>query len=241
MVSAKRVAALRRDADAEEVSGIHNLSLTTIKERRGGLEELSSVLRCISNEARDLVDSIDVPSGRSSSELPAEPVSKEEEMPPQTQEKLEQKLVVMSELIQKMAGPVSEALDEIYKSRRSRWVMLTVFSIMTFLNVAVSIYVVKENTHLVERVELLQSEFKAHLISSGLREAQVEQLIKLAQEHASSDETKAELRKLTELVNTPSKQALEAAGRAVQQGVPLDKAIRQAVTSSASHGAPKQD
>lgn len=220
--------------EQEEVSGIHTLSLNTIKGRRASLCELSSELKKVSSQARELVDSIDVPEVQASRDLPPPAVSEGDEvMPP---EKLEQKLIDMSELIQTMAGPVSEALDEITKSRRSRWAMLAVFMLMMVLNMGVSVYVVQENIHLVERIELLQSEFKAHLITSGSREAQLDQLIKLAQEHASSDETREELRKLSEFSDKPSMKALEAAGRAVQQGVPLDRAVRQALTST-SHDA----
>ena len=221
----------------EEASGIHTLSLNTIREHRATLVELRSSLKSIESEARELVDSIDVPRVRTSSDPPAEG----ESMPPMSQEKLEQKLVDMSELIQKMTGPVEAALEEIHQSKRTRFWSLGVFVFLVLLNMGVSMYMVAQNQHLVERIEVLQGEFKAHLISSGLREAQVEQLIKIATEHASTDETRAELKKLTELVDRPpTKAAIEAASRAVQKGVPLDKAIRQAVTST-SHDASNRD
>jgi hypothetical protein len=231
LVGAKKASDLQED---EDVSIIHTLSLDTIRARQAGLEDLSRALRCISEEARDLVDSIDMDPSRLSNELTPEPVivKEVELMPPHTQESLEKKLVDMSKLIQEMADPVARALSEIHKSRQSRMMMLAVFMLMMLLNMGVSVYVVNENTHLVERIEALQAEFKAHLVNSGLREAQIEQLIKITESHATSSETKAELKKLTEMVEKPSKQALEEAGRAVQQGVPLDKAVRQAASST---------
>lgn len=135
------------------------------------------------------------------------------------------------ELISKLIDPMTQALEEIKRSVFSRYMVLIIMGVMTLGVCGAMGFVLVQMQGVVEKMNEVSAQLALNQLHSGLTELQVDKLVKLAEETASSEPIRKKLKSILQ-IKSRSSGMLRDVIKEISQNGDLTKKMIQVSESS---------